>query len=66
MAHDPKAEKAAGIRQNQRQRYGTVPDQPTKATPRTPASTDRATVGVNGGPGLGTQSGVGKGMKGKG
>ena len=49
---------------NQRSQYGTTPDQPTKAPPRISAVTDRATSGVSGGTSRGTQSGVGKKMKG--
>lgn len=66
MSHNPKAEKAAGIPHNQPQRYGAGANKnPTKAPPRTAPKIDTATQGVNGGPGKGQSSGVGKGMKGR-
>ena len=43
--------------------YGTVPDDPTKARPRTPPVSSNVGVGVTGGDGKGLKSGVGKNMK---
>jgi hypothetical protein len=62
MAHAPKAEKAAGIAQNQRERYGSGGGEPTRAVPRKPATSDAATTRLNDGR-RGISSGVGKGMK---
>ena len=49
MAHDPKAERAAGMYQSQRQRYGFSPSmvEIVKAVPRKPAISSQAVVGLN-------------------
>ncbi len=49
MAHDPKAERAAGMYQNQRQRYGFSPSmvEIVKAVPRKPAISSESVVGLN-------------------
>ncbi len=48
MAHDPKAERRAGMLQNQRERYGFqwTNREIVKSVPRKPAVTDQAVVGV--------------------
>jgi len=65
MAHDPKAERRAGMYQNQIQRYGYNPAmiEIVKSVPLKPAVSDQAVVGYDGGSNPPPMVSVGKGMK---